>query len=221
MVGVGVALVLVPSVPGWTGDPERHTLVVATVPVAAVLLAIYAVVTIRGLRRHKRLHAESGSEAHEDAWGLPLALAVLAAATLATAFVSEVLVGSLDEFAHTVGLSEFAIAAVVVAAVGNAAEHGGSIVIARRGKTELASEIAVSSSAQVLMLVTPLVALLSLAFAHPLPLAFRPLEIGALAGATLLAAAVVARGRVTRVSGWLLLTGYVTFVVLALLASDR
>ena len=86
---------------------------------------------------------------------------MLGVATVATAIVSEILVHSLDAFARAVGLSEFFIAAVIVAIVGNTAEHGGAIVIPRRGKIELASEIAVSSSAQVALLVTPAVALLS------------------------------------------------------------
>ena len=89
---------------------------------------------------------------------------------------------SLDAFAHAVGASEFFIAAVIVAIVGNAAEHGGAIVIARAGKMKLASEIAISSSAQVALLVTPAVMLLSLFFAHPLPLTFRWEEIVAMAG---------------------------------------
>jgi Ca2+:H+ antiporter len=218
---LAIALVLVPAAPGWHGNPERHGLVVATIPVAALLLAVYAIVTLRSLRRHRRLHVESGGDAHADAWSLPAALAALAAATLATAFVSEVLVSSLDAFAHAVGLSEFALAAVVVATVGNAAEHGGSIVIAHRGKTELASEIAVSSSAQVLVFVTPLVALLSLAFPHALPFAFRPVEVGALAGAALLATAVVARGRATRTAGAVLVAGYALFVLAVLVSGDR
>ena len=82
--------------------------------------------------------------------------------------MSEILVHSLDAFAKAVGASEFFIAAVIVAIVGNAAEHGGAVVIARAGKMKLASEIALSSSAQVALLVTPAVMLLSLFFSHNL-----------------------------------------------------
>ena len=78
--------------------------------------------------------------------------------------MSEILVHSLDAFAKAVGASEFFIAVVIVAIVGNAAEHGGAVVIARAGKMKLASEIALSSSAQVALLVTPSVMLLSLFF---------------------------------------------------------
>ena len=218
---LAVALFLVPAIPGLHGNPDRRSLAVVSLPVAAALLVVYAVVTITGLRRHKRLHAESGDEAHADAWSLPVSLAALTAATLATAFVSEILVHSLDAFAHAVGLSEFAVAAIVVATVGNAAEHGGSIVIAHRGKTELASEIAVSSSAQVAVLVIPVVAIASFAFPHPLPLAFRPVELVAMGGAALLVVACVAGGVARRGAGAVLVAAYMVAVVSFVLAGDR
>src|SRR5207245_4862661 len=102
-----------------------------------------------------------------------MSVSVLGVATVLTAFVSEILVHSLDAFAKAVGATDFFIAAVIVAIVGNAAEHGGAIVIARAGKMKLASEIAISSSAQVALLVAPAVMLLSLLFTHQLPLSFR------------------------------------------------
>jgi Ca2+:H+ antiporter len=108
--------------------------------------------------------------------------------------VSEILVHSLGAFGRAVGLSEFFIAVVIVAIVGNAAEHGGAIVIARSGKMKLATEIAISSSAQVGLLVVSVVALLSLLFAHPLTLAFRPVELSVMAGAVLVVGATVRDG---------------------------
>src|SRR5437868_4058772 len=60
---LAVVLFLIPSAPGWHGNPDRHSLALLTLPVAIVLLAVYAGVTYRGLRRHRRLHAESGTEA--------------------------------------------------------------------------------------------------------------------------------------------------------------
>ena len=142
-------------------------------------------------------------------------------ATGATAWVSEILVHSLDAFATAVGLSEFFIAVVIVAIVGNAAEHGGAIVIARSGKMRLASEIAISSSAQVALLVVPVVMLLSLLFAHPLPLAFRWSELFAMAGAAVVVTAVVRDGRSSRREGWLLVVAYAAAVVGFFLGGGR
>ena len=205
LVAVAVVLFAVPTAVGYTGEPERHAVVVASVPVAIVLLLLYFVVTGRNLRRHSEREREEPSE---GAWSMTAALVALGVATAATAWVSEILVHSLHSFATAVGLSEFFVAFVIVAIVGNAAEHGGAIVIAHRGKMRLASEIAISSSAQVALLVVPVVTLLALLFTHPLALGFRWSELVAMAGATVLVTATVWDGRLRRREGWLLVAAY-------------
>ena len=220
MVLVGIAFFLVPSIPGWEGNPERHSLAVATIPIAALLLALYLAATATNLRRHRRLHAASDA-GPATGWSLPLALATLTAATAATALVSEILVGSLESFADAAHLSEFFIAAVIVAIVGNAAEHGGAMVIARRGKIRLASEIAISSSAQVALLVAPVVALASWVIEPALPLSFRPVEIATMGGSALLVAILVADGKGTRREGLLMLAAFVAVAVGYYVSGDR
>jgi Ca2+:H+ antiporter len=219
LVALAVGLFFIPSVPGWHGDPDRHSLAVLTTPVAAVLLLFYAVVQTRQLRLHKRAHA--GEEAAAEAWSLPSGIAALSAATVATAVISEILVHSLDGFAEAAGLSEFFIAAIVVAMVGNAAEHGGAIVIARRGKMRLATEIAISSSSQVGLLVAPAIALLAWAVTPALPLAFRWEELAAMAGATVIVGVVVWDGRSRRWEGVALITVYAAIAVWFGFAGDR
>ena len=214
-----VAAFLVTSVAGLHGDRDRHTLAVGSLPAALVLLAVYVVVTERGLRRHRRMHVDSGHVAESD-WTLGSALAVLTAATVVTALVSEILVHSLTAFAHAVGLTTFFTSAVIVAIVGNAAEHGGAVVIASRGKYRLPSQIAVSSAAQVALLVTPLVVLLSFIVRPPLALVFRPVELVTMAGAALLVALVVQDRRVRRSEGFMLIAAYAGCVLWYWLAGD-
>ena len=150
------------------------------------------------------------------------ALIVLGIATVATAFVSEMLVGSLESFGEAAGLSDFFVAIVIVAIVGNAAEHGGAIVVARRGKTKLATEIAVSSAAQVAVFVAPAAALLSFAVGTGLPLTFRPVELAAMAGATLLVGRARARRRAReRWKGVALVGIYAAAVGAFWMAGDR
>ncbi len=220
LVTVAVVLYLIPSVPAWHGDPERHSLALLTVPVAVVLLLLYAGVTAYGLRRHQRLFHESGAEA-KGGWSLRAALLTLGVATVTTALVSEILVHSLAAFATFAGLSEFFVATVIVAIVGNAAEHGGAIVIAHRGRIKLASEIAISSSAQVALLVAPAVALLSWALDKPLPLSFRPVELFAMGGAAISVGYVIRDGRSRRWEGALLVTLYVAVAAMFYMAGDR
>ena len=218
LVALAVVLFAAPVAVGYTGPPERHAAVLVSIPVALVLLLLYLVVTTANLRRHKQLPKR---EPAADAWSLPLSLTLLAGATVLTAFVSEILVRSLDAFAHAVGASEFFIAAVIVAIVGNAAEHGGAVVIARAGKMKLASEIAISSSAQVGLLVAPAVMLLSLFFTHQLPLSFRWEELVAMAGAVVLVGATIADGMTRRREGMMLIAGYAGVVAGFLAAGNR
>jgi Ca2+:H+ antiporter len=216
LVAIAVALLLIPSIPGWHGDPERRSLQLLSIAPAVVLLVLYLVTLTIGLRSTSRPEGEP-----HTGWSLKVSLAVLAAATVLTALISELLVHSLEDFAHAAHLTEFFIAMVIVAIVGNAAEHGGAVVIARRGKMMLATEIAISSSAQVGLLVVPTVMLLSFAFAHPLTLAFRPVELGAMGGAAALVGFVIRDARARRWEGFFLVGVYAAMVVAFLFVGDR
>jgi Ca2+:H+ antiporter len=219
LIGVATVLLLIPSIPGWEGDPNRDSLAALSVPVSIVLLLLYVVVTWIALRRHRALHLrEEPSDA--AAWSLPAALGVLAIATVATALIAEALVGSLETFAHDVGLSEFFVAAVIVAIVGNAAEHGGAVVVAYRGRIKLAAEIALASSAQVAVFLIPAVALLAWAI-DPLALSFRMVEIAVVGLATVLTAALLAQGQSSRARGVALIVAYVLAAAAFFVAGER
>jgi Ca2+:H+ antiporter len=218
LVVFAVLLFLVPAVPGFHGDPDRHSLALVTLPVAIVLLGVYVAVTFWNLRQH---HAAERKEADVHAWSLKRSLVALAAATAVTALISEILVHSLDAFAHSAGLSEFFISFVIVAIVGNAAEHGGAVVIAHRGNLTLASEIAISSSAQVALFVIPAVALLSFLVTPALPLTFRPIELIAMGGAAAGVAYTVRDGFSRRWEGGLLIAIYGSVALAAFLVGDR
>jgi Ca2+:H+ antiporter len=219
LVAFATALFLIPSIPGWEGDPDRHSLAVASVPVSIVLLLVYVVVTWYALRRHRSLHV-SDEAATMAAWSLPLSLAVLGAATIVTGFVAETLVHSLTVFAEELGISEFFVAAVIVAIVGNAAEHGGAVVVAYGGNIKLAAEIALASSAQVAVFLIPAVALLSWLI-EPLALSFRQVEIFAMAGSVLFAALLLFNGHSTRWRGAVLIAAYVAVAVGFYAVGDR
>jgi Ca2+:H+ antiporter len=218
LIAFATVLFLVPSVPGWGGDPNRDSLAKVSVAISVALLVVYVAVTWYSLRRHSVRHVSSDDEI--EGWSLRAALGALAAATVVTALVAEVLVGSLEVFSEKVGLSDFFVAAVIVAIVGNAAEHGGAVVVAHRGKIALAAEIALASAAQVAVFLIPAVALLSWLI-DPLSLSFRPVEIGALAGSVVLAALVLADGRSSRRRGTFLLLGYGVVVVAFFVAGER
>jgi Ca2+:H+ antiporter len=212
-------LFLIPAVPGFDGDPERRSIAELSLIPAVLLLVAYVVVTYISLRRHRRLHIAEEPTARE-AWSLSTAMAVLAAATVVTALIAEILVGSVHEFADKAGLSEFFVAAVIIAIVGNAAEHGGAVVVAARGQIKLAAEIALASSAQVAVFLVPAVALLAWLI-EPLALSFRPVELGALAASTALAFVLLFQGRSSRARGVVLIAAYVVVALAFLIAGDR
>jgi Ca2+:H+ antiporter len=209
---------LVPAVPSWHGDQERHSLAVVSIPIAIFLLVLYVGVTWWQLRRHRSRHV--AAEDDEGVWSLRAAIGVLAAATVVTAVIAEILVRTIETFAHKAHLSDFFVAAVIVAIVGNAAEHGGAVVVAHRGKVRLAAEIALSSGAQVAVFLIPAVALLSWAI-EPLALSFRPVELAALAGSAVVVAAFFVDRKSSRRDGAALILLYVGVAAAFFIAGDR
>ena len=219
LAGFATALFLIPAVPALDGDPERRSIAELSVIPAVILLVAYVVVTYISLRRHHALHIADEPE-EMKAWTLPISMMVLGLATTVTAFVAEILVGSIDEFSEQAHLSDFFVAAVIVAIVGNAAEHGGAVVVAARGKIKLAAEIALASSAQVAVFLVPAVALLAWLI-EPLALSFRPVEIGVLAASILFTTVLLADGKSSRTKGVLLIAAYVVAALAFFLAGDR
>jgi Ca2+:H+ antiporter len=219
LVALAVCLLLVPAVPSWDGNPERDLIVTLSIPVSIALLVVYVAVTWVSLRRHRALHV-SDEPVEMTGWSLPASLAVLGVTTVVTALIAEILVGSIETFAEKAHVSQFFVAAVIVAIVGNAAEHGGAVVVAARGNIKLAAEIALASSAQVAVFLIPAVALLALLI-DPLALAFRPVEILVVGGSVLLTAALLWQGWSSRARGVALIAAYGGVAVAFLLAGDR
>jgi Ca2+:H+ antiporter len=206
-----VGLIAIPSALSWGGGShESHGLYLASIPISVVLLFAYLAITWQNLRIHRAAERAAPDAA---AWSLRRSLLTLGVATAATALVSEILVHSLGHFGRAVGLDEFFIAVVIVAIVGNAAEHGGAVVIARRGNTTLATEIAITSSMQVAVFVMPAVCLTSWIVGKGLPLSFRVIEVVTMAAAAAFAAFVVADGKSRRWEGFLLVGVYGAAVV--------
>jgi len=217
LIALAIGLFLIPSIPSWTGDPDAQRIVDLSVPISIALLVVYATVTIYSLRRHHVGHVSSDDEI--DAWSFRASLAALGVATVVTALVAETLVGSLEAFAEKVGLSDFFVAAVIVAIVGNAAEHGGAVIVAYRGKIKLAAEIALSSSAQVAVFLIPAVTMLSWLIT-PLALGFRKVEIGALAMSLGIAMVTIGGGVSSRLRGAVLIAAYIGVAAMFFVAGD-
>jgi Ca2+:H+ antiporter len=136
------------------------------------------------------------------------AMSLLAIGTILTTVEAEILVGSLKSALGQLGLTELFVGVVIVAIIFNAAEHYSAITAARRDQMTLAIEIAVGSSAQIALLVGPVVVLYSFAIGQPMSLLFNAFEIAAIAFSVLSASMVVQDGESNWVEGLQLMSVY-------------
>jgi Ca2+:H+ antiporter len=181
---------------------------------SAVLLFIYICSLVFSLVTHRELLSVCGDEdPGPPKTSLPGAVAMLLIATILTAVQSEVLVGVIDKAAEGMGLTQLFIGVIIVAVVGNAAEHYTAVVVARRGNMELAFSIALGSSTQIALLVAPVLVFASLLFGHPMDLVFGPFELVALGLAVLNVAIVSMDGESNWFEGLQLLGVYVILAI--------
>jgi Ca2+:H+ antiporter len=180
--------------------------------VAIILLASYAAGLFFSLRTHRNLFNPSHDEEDHggEPWSVRKAVIALAMAGVAVGVMSEILVGSISEASESIGLSPFFVGVIVVAIVGNAAEHWVAIYFAARNKMDLAVNIAIGSSAQIALFAAPVLVLLSFVIGpFPMALVFNGLELGAIFMAILIANQVTQEGESTWFEGLQLLAVYV------------
>jgi Ca2+:H+ antiporter len=179
--------------------------------VAVILLLSYAGGLMFSLRSHRALfNPTSESEEHVgEPWTIKRSIITLACAGVAVGVMSEILVGSIAEASHTIGLSEFFVGLIVVAIVGNAAEHWVAIYFAMRDKMDLSVNIAIGSSAQIALFAAPVLVLLSFVVGdHPMALVFNGFELVAIFMAILISNHVIQDGESTWYEGMQLLSVY-------------
>jgi Ca2+:H+ antiporter len=176
--------------------------------VAIVLIFSYLAGLVFSLKTHRDLFNPPYEE-EAAGWSVRRGVTVLAIAGVLVGVMSEVLVGSIAEAAESIGLSEFFIGAIVVAIVGNAAEHWVAVLVAAKDKMDLAVNIAIGSSTQIALFVAPLLVLLSFGFGPgPMPLVFNGFELAAVILAILIANRVTAEGESNWFEGVQLLSVY-------------
>jgi Ca2+:H+ antiporter len=198
----------------YGGDVER-----LSVAVAVVLIGTYVAGLIFSLRTHRDLFNPPYEEEETMGWSVRRAVTMLAIAGLAVGAMSEILVGSIAEASESVGLSEFFIGVIVVAIVGNAAEHWVAILVAFKNKMDLAVNIAIGSSAQIALFVAPVLVFASFVLGpEPMALVFNGFELGAILIAVLVANIVTQEGESTWFEGVQLLALYAILALAFLFA---
>jgi Ca2+:H+ antiporter len=184
-----------------------------SVAIAVVLLAAYAAHLVFSLGTHRQLFAgEASTEGshHEGGWSLKKSALVLVGATAMIAWVSEILVGSVEAAAESLGMTRVFLGVIVVAIVGNAAEHSTAVLMALKDKMEIALGIAIGSSLQIALFVAPLLVLASHFIGpRPMDLVFTPAEVLAVFVAVLITGQIASDGESNWLEGAQLLAVYV------------
>lgn len=190
---------------------ESKTLTLS-VGISIILILLYLAALMFRLVTHRGVypHKNEENEVHEEPeWGKQKAMIILAFATIAVAFVSESLVHTFEEVAEVFGWTELFIGVIIVAIVGNAAEHASAIIFAYKNKLEIAVEIAIGSTLQIAMFVAPVLVIISLFFPVSMPLVFTLPELVAMVSAVLLIIVITNDGETNWFEGTTLLAAYV------------
>jgi len=162
---VAIALILPAAYRVAMGQGAAAGLVPLSLAISVVLLGVYGLFLLYSLRTHAGLFrgSHTADDEHGPSWSVARAGGVLAAATVGIAWMSELLVGSIQPAAASLGLGSAFVGVFVVAILGNAAEHATAITVALKNRMDLALSIAIGSSIQVALFVAPVLVLASLA----------------------------------------------------------
>jgi Ca2+:H+ antiporter len=172
-----IALILPAAYQAASVNERAPALGVISVWISLILIGVYGAFLVYSLVTHRMQFAglvhEASEESSAHAWSMGQAGLVLASATAAIAWISEILVGAVEPAAERLGLNDIFVGVFVVAILGNAAEHSTAIIAAMRNRMDLSLSIAIGSSVQIALFVAPLLVLLSYVLGPgPMDLAF-------------------------------------------------
>jgi Ca2+:H+ antiporter len=178
--------------------------------IAIVLFTAYLLSLLFTLRTHRHLYTGAAAEHEHKPVQVRRAVLTLLVATVLVGWMSELLVGAVQETSHVLGLTEVFVGVIVVAVVGNAAEHSTAVMVAMKIHMVLALNIAIGSSIQIALFVAPVLVFASYAMPHgPMDLRFSALEVLAVVAAVGVVNLVAADGESNWLEGALLLAAYV------------
>lgn len=194
---------------------QRHTITILSEEIALLLIVVYVLSLLFSLRTHQHLFAGEEAELpttgehHQPEWSRATSLIILLLSTIGVAVAAEFLVHSVDRAAEAIHLHPLFIGVIVVAVIGNAAEHSTAVLVAAKNKMDLAVNIAIGSSIQIALFVAPVLVFASLLTGHGvLDLRFTALETAALLIAVAVVALIAQDGETHWMEGVMLLAVY-------------
>ena len=197
---------------GWSAATEQQL----SLAIAVVLLLTYVAMLGFSLKTHKHFFrsCEGELEEPEQKWSRRKAIVILILATAFVALLSEFLVGTIESVRTSLGITEVFVGVIVVAIVGNAAEHSTAVIMALKNKMDLSVGIAIGSSLQVALFVAPVLIFLSYAFGRPMNLEFSPPEVFAVVASVYILFQITGDGETNWIEGVQLLSVYVILGIL-------
>jgi len=205
-----VALVMPELFQLSTGRASQAQLSNVSLAIAGLLLIGYVLGLVFSLHTHKDVFNPVTQEQEKPIWSRNLAIGVLVGATVLVGLIAEILVGAVEGVTPALGIlrPELFMGVIVIAIIGNAAEHGAAITMAWKNKMDLSVGISTISSVQIALFVTPVLVLASFALGAPLTLAFEIFELVAIILAVSIVAVIAKDGETNWYEGVLLLLVY-------------
>ncbi len=196
---------------GWSPLMEQKL----SLGIALVLFLTYFCMLGFSLRTHKHFYQGGGQEHPKGrSWSRGKAVTILLVATAFVALLSEFLVGTIENVQHSLGVTEVFVGVIVVAIVGNAAEHSTAIIVAMKNKMDLSVGIAIGSSLQIALFVAPVLIFLSYLFGRPMNLEFSMPEVFAVVASVYILFQISGDGETNWIEGIQLLSVYVILGIL-------
>jgi len=179
-----------------------------SIVVAVIMILIYVMSLYFTFSTHKEIYSIQTEHEGTAKWSLKRAITTLIIATVLIAIESEFLVSGIESITETLGWSQFFVGIILIPIIGNAAEHSTAVVMAMKNKMDVATEIAMGSSLQVILFVAPVLLFLSLLFT-PMSIVFNEFELVALLASIVIANQVSRDGESNWLEGVQLMAVYV------------
>lgn len=214
---LATAAIVMPVVFVLTSEnPSAATIETLSIAVSVIMAISYLASLLFSLHTHKHLYTADMAEYHAR-WGVKKSVAVLLVSTVVVAVMSEILVGSIEPLAESLGWTELFIGMIFIAIIGNAAEHVSAITIAVKDRMDLALQIAIGSTTQIAMFVVPVLVFMSYFFETPMNLIFTTFELACIVSAVLMVKSIIEDGKSNWFEGLQLLGTYGIMVVVSFL----
>jgi Ca2+:H+ antiporter len=203
---LGVIALTIPQIFSLTtGGHDAHNKSLS-VMVAVIMFLTYLMYLFFIFRTHKHLYTEELGQRAK--WSMRKAVTILLVATAFVGWISEILVNSIEPALLNLGWTELFVGAVVIAIIGNAAEHASAVVVAAKNRMDLSIQIAIGSATQVAMFVVPILVFAGLVMGQEMDLIFTTFELVTIVAAVLIANLVIQDGESNWFEGAQLLGAY-------------